>query len=103
MSEKLTTNQAAEYLGVKPQQIYTLTHLGLLWPLKVKNRVYFSKDELDRYARSKGKKTAERSRDPVTVTKRSPGLAKSQAMSGSLPPLLPHLQTKGIGGNGINQ
>jgi hypothetical protein len=37
-------------------------------------------------------------REPI---ERSPGLAVRQ--SGRRPPLLPHLQTKGIGGNGINQ
>jgi len=99
MSAKLTTKQAAEYLGVGTQYVYMLLNTGRILGRKDGRRLYFYEADLKRYADSRG--NTEAVQLPVTAQKRCPGLAESQPSR--RPPLLPHLQTKGIGGNGINQ
>lgn len=47
----LTVLEAAEYLSVHPQTIYNLVQKGRLRPLRVGNRLRFTRESLDRYMR----------------------------------------------------
>lgn len=47
--QRMTAAQAAEYLGVKPKRIYTLSSQGRLGQRDEDGYLYFTKRELDEY------------------------------------------------------